>query len=107
MNIFDLRGPEFLEFYLTLLVIAFPAAVLLRWLLRGPGGAPPERALKMDPFEIAYLAGGKEMAVNAALASLLQRETVKLDLTSGVLSMGTAVAVPLQPLEQRVCDAVI
>ena len=38
MNVFDLRGPEFLLFYFFLVVFCFIAALILRWWLRAPGG---------------------------------------------------------------------
>ena len=38
MNVFDLRGPEFLKFYFFLVVFCFIAALILRWWL------PPQEA---------------------------------------------------------------
>jgi uncharacterized protein (TIGR04222 family) len=76
MNPFALPGREFLQLYVIVLMGAGVASLVLRWLLRRPGGLPPEGAPPLDPEEVAYLAGGGPRAVNAAVAGLLQRRVV-------------------------------
>ncbi len=69
----DLTGPEFLLLYTALFFVALLAAVLTRYWGRGPGAKswmPEERP---DPYELAYLAGYRPRALQAALANLLQR----------------------------------
>ncbi|HEX4795111.1 MAG TPA: TIGR04222 domain-containing membrane protein [Humisphaera sp.] len=73
MNILDLRGPEFLQLYAMLLGIVFVTAIIIRWLLRGPGGDPGQGISELQPLEIAYLAGGRRGAIDAAIAGLFQR----------------------------------
>ena len=80
MRIFDLTGPEFLSFYLSLLAAGGITCLLLRQALRfslARRGAPTDAELmSLRPEEAAYLAGGAEQAVQAAVASLAQRNLV-------------------------------
>ncbi len=62
MNPLDWTGPEFLQLYVAVLIIAIIAAVTLRWWLRGPGGAVPAGFLEDYPYEAAYLSGGERRA---------------------------------------------
>lgn len=68
MNPFDLRGPDFLCFYLLLGTVAIVAA---RVLSRRSNKGEPE--LLTDPYELAYLRGGPTECVRVALLSLLDR----------------------------------
>jgi uncharacterized protein (TIGR04222 family) len=76
MNIFDLRGPAFLNLYVTLAATAFAVAAIMRWLLRGPGGELPRSELPTDPYDLAYLAGGPRGAVTAAAVALAHRKLI-------------------------------
>src|SRR5204863_7147932 len=67
----DWQGPEFLEFYTVFLVICFAIAALLRWQLRLPSDPQPADKSDLDSFEVAYLNQGPVLAVNAAMASLI------------------------------------
>ena len=63
-----ISGPQFLQIYLVLAVAALVTALVWRALAtRGtdPGGYRPP-----GPVELAYLAGGRRLAVQAALAGL-------------------------------------
>ncbi len=90
MNPFDLPGPSFLVLYLVVLAAAVLAALYLRWSLRGPGDEPPAEALVLDPYEIAFLAGGSDLALNAAFASLCQRGVLAPDASRRYLTVRTA-----------------
>ena len=79
MNPLDLPGPEFLGLYFVLFVAAVAAAFFLRWFLRLPGDEPSREALDLSPYEVAYLAGGEELAVNAALARLVHEDVLAVD----------------------------
>ena len=70
MNPLDLSGPEFLGFYVVTAAMAIVAAGVLRWILRQPGGVP-EMLPPLSSCEIAYLCGGKQLAVHAAFTRLV------------------------------------
>lgn len=70
MNPFDLRGPEFLLFYLILSAAVIAALVLLR---RASESAGAPRIDLADPYLIAYLRGGENEALRVALVSLIDR----------------------------------
>ena len=71
MSVFDLSGPEFLEFYGLLMDVALATAFLLRWMLRGPGG-DLEGEPAFDAYEIACLRQGAAAAVETAIARLVR-----------------------------------
>jgi uncharacterized protein (TIGR04222 family) len=70
MNPFDLRGPEFLVFYL-----AFGLATLgIGWLLRRTNESDPVACpILNDYLEIAYLRGGANEALRVATMNLINR----------------------------------
>ena len=83
-------------------------AVALRWWCRGPsGGAPP--VAELDPYETAYLAGGKDAVLPAAVAALVDQNFLKVDATGTRLARDPAAgdAVPPHPVEHAVWNAVI
>ena len=75
LNPFDLRGPEFLIFYGT--VVA--GAVFATWWRRknegGPEGNEVSIAMELaeDPYQLAFLRGGRFEVLHVALVSLLER----------------------------------
>jgi uncharacterized protein (TIGR04222 family) len=71
MNPFDLRGPEFLLFYLGLSIATLVAVVVLRR-SREPGRQFPQPKLS-DPYLIGYLRGGPSAAIESAVVSLIDR----------------------------------
>ena len=71
MNVFDLPGPEFLQFYVAFGAIVGVAACAFLWAAsRGGGRLPP---LLSDPFQIAWLRGGPLEAARIAVVSLVDR----------------------------------
>lgn len=107
MNVFDLRGPDFLAFYLVLLAGVTMLAAFLRWFLRGPSDVAPS-AESIDAYDAAYLAGGPRMAVNAALASLIHAGRITIHLgtglqaaDAGVFGLGSRAT-----LDQSIFDAI-
>ncbi len=104
MNPFDLPGPEFLQLYAIVLIVAVIVAYLARWLLRLPGGAAPAPAFDLTPYEVAYLSGGAALAIDAAVVRLVQLGVLFLDVGARRLSQRSVVALPARahPLEQAV-----
>jgi uncharacterized protein (TIGR04222 family) len=100
MNVFDLRGPEFLEFYVIILAGAVVVGVILRCRLRSPGGSVSDIDPPLDPYEIAYLAGGPQMAVDAAIACLIHTGALGLTTSSSNFKTGEAQTESRYPLQQ-------
>lgn len=104
-SIFDLRGPEFLFLYIFLLAVASLAALALRSALSTPGGdvvAPPP----LPPLDAAFLAGGRDQAVDAAVAALVQRKLVDVEPTSRTLKVARPAPAELDALERCVHDEI-
>jgi uncharacterized protein (TIGR04222 family) len=101
-NPFDWTGPDFLGLYILLLVLVGTAAAVLRWSLREPAGEPPPEALDLDPYEVAYLAGRDELAVNAAVASLAQRGVLDVSRANRELAVRGELPDGADPLERAV-----
>lgn len=70
MNPFDLRGPEFLLFYIFFSVVVIALLIILRRALES-GAAP--RVDLADPYLIAYLRGGRDEAIRVAMIALVDR----------------------------------
>lgn len=74
MSPFDLRGPEFLGFFLVLSV----AAGLLAWFLRRQWEPAPVAGERMeDPYLLAFLCGGRRHLLRVAVLSLIDRELLQ------------------------------
>jgi uncharacterized protein (TIGR04222 family) len=105
--VLDLRGPDFLAFYLVLLAGVTMLAAFLRWFLRGPSEVGPSVG-SIDAYDAAYLAGGPRMAVDAAIASLLHAGRITIHLgtglkrsDAGVFGLGSR-----STLDQSIFDAI-
>src|SRR4051812_37926389 len=86
MDLMGLRGPDFLKVYLGLFTGATALGLLLRRVLRGPGGDVPREVMaRLDAEEVAYVAGGGRLAINTALASLYREGALRL--TAGTRSL--------------------
>lgn len=106
MNVLELRGPDFLEFYIIVLVGAIAAAIALRWLLRSPSGDLSSNAPPLDPYEIAYLAGGPKLAIDAAIASLIHTGALHLTTSSSNFKLAKAETEARYPLQAAVLERV-
>ena len=98
MSPFDLRGPQFLLFYLTLGTLV----VALLWMLRRL--IDPVGAVKVDlsdPYLIAFLRGGKDELIRVATISLVHRKLLQVsDTLVSVTSPGVADGVRI-PIERQ------
>jgi len=75
-NVFDLRGPEFLEFYFCLSIGAFVLAAILRSIIRAPGGLPATIP-QLLPSDVAVLSGSDRGLANAVLAGLVFAKAIE------------------------------
>lgn len=69
----DLTGPQFLLLYAALFGATLMIVMIARRLSRGPEPIVWEAGQLPDPYQLAYLAGYGPVAIQAAIASLLQR----------------------------------
>ena len=77
MNPFDLSAGPFLALYITALALGVGAGVLVRRYDPRPPAAPMGDSL--DPIALAYLAGGRARALDAAMIGLLEAGAVTFD----------------------------
>ena len=100
MNPFDLRGPEFLVFYAVFTAVL---CVALHWLRRtSEMGQPGEGRVPLnDPYQIAYLRGGKNEAIRVAAISLIERGLLERCEKNDLITKGRAVPQVNDPLEQE------
>lgn len=75
MNPFDLRGPEFLVFYLILSAVVIGALMLFRRMVESGEG----KMDLADPYLIASLRGGENEVFRVALISLIDRGLLIVD----------------------------
>lgn len=98
MNPLELRGPEFLLFYVVALMVAAAMALALRERSRGPADDDPRGAGRLSTEDAAYLAGGLPQVLQLGLAELIKREHVELDATTSRLRA-------LKPLTREASEA--
>ena len=103
INPFNWYGPDFLAFYPLVVIPSWIAALWMRNQLRLPDTGPTNPNL--GAYELAYLNGGKVLALNTALAGLTARKLVVVDSKSRSL-VGTQPDLPNgHPIEQKVVIA--
>jgi uncharacterized protein (TIGR04222 family) len=83
MEILYLPDSDFACLYLVALLLAGCLAAGLRYLLCYPHRGLTEEDCLLDSYECAYLVGGDNLTVSAAIASLLQQGVLEHDLASG------------------------
>jgi uncharacterized protein (TIGR04222 family) len=107
-NPLDLRGPEFLQFFIVLQSIAIAVALVVRHILRGGGDDSRE---PLDAYQAAYLADDVAGVVRAGVASLVQRGALEVVQAAGSVSNDYRIAVrggtpaDANELEQRIVAA--
>src|SRR3954471_3323451 len=98
-----ISGPDFVVLYIALL----GAALLIRVIVAGVVAA---RALRADTerpgppptvYELAFLAGGPDRAVDTAIAALVERGQLRVNSYKQISQAGTR---PVEPLERAVAD---
>ncbi len=99
---FDLRADEFIGFFLVLWLVIHAMAAWLRWSLRGPAVEPGTDSLELDPYAVAYLSGGSELTVNAAIVSLVHAGALKADTTEPRVRRECPLPPGAHPFEQAI-----
>src|SRR5688500_11334517 len=105
MSILDLRGPEFLQTYVTLLAGAVIAGLVLRRLMRGPFDEHPSWTPKLGALQVAYLADGPGGACGAAIAGLAHRNVIRAGGSPARLALRAVRPNDLTPLEDAIYTA--
>ncbi|HJQ22695.1 MAG TPA: TIGR04222 domain-containing membrane protein [Blastocatellia bacterium] len=85
INPLEMTGPQFLKFYVILMIVAAIVARLLKRALVSPRWTD-SRHINLDPYEAAYLRGGARQAIDAAIAMLAQRQLLKVSKTAHSVS---------------------
>ncbi|HEX9620845.1 MAG TPA: TIGR04222 domain-containing membrane protein [Polyangiaceae bacterium] len=90
-SLFELGGPEFLSRWVAIWLASLGVALAYRAWLRRTGGRSLEPKPELDPYELAYLAGGDERVFQAVIASLTSQGLLSRILTKNdkVLARGT------------------
>jgi uncharacterized protein (TIGR04222 family) len=105
LNPFDLRGPEFLVFYGV-----FSAAVVVLVLLVErffEAGSSDDAAawgagVAKDPYQVAYLRGGRDEVIRVAIVSLVERQLLATDGGNLQTAVDNAADVARRPLDRAI-----
>ena len=101
-NPLEMKGLEFLKFFLMLYAVLFVAALLVRNLLRLPSDFSPQDNPNLDPYSAAFLNGKGVLAVNSAITMLLTQNVLELDARKLSLRTLDYSYVPKHELEERI-----
>jgi uncharacterized protein (TIGR04222 family) len=105
-NPLDFTGREFLLFYLILATTATIFVLLLRWYFLQSRHHPSVESVSLDPYEIAYLANGKDRTIAAAVACLVQQNYVHVVSDMQSLTLTTLIPDDSHPLERAIAKAI-
>jgi uncharacterized protein (TIGR04222 family) len=94
---FDLRGPEFLLFYLILGICVLAALYCLRY----AGASDPPQVNLSDPYLIAFLRGGRNELLRVATISLIDRGLLETSGTRVASARDKSAAALRIPIEKR------
>jgi uncharacterized protein (TIGR04222 family) len=106
MNPLDFRGPQFLLFYAVYAAVVYAVIHISR--IRAENGYPSESAgLLTDPYEIAFLRGGKNEVIRVATFTLVERGILRVQ-SNDQLQMANSTEASLirDPIEQGVLQLI-
>lgn len=108
MEVLDLRGGEFLKWYAVCFALAFVASLVWPRVARAQGS---RRMMPLtDRYDIAFLGGGGDRVVDAALAALYSLKLVNVDGSQSPAKLWAEADMPipedLHEVEVRVLKAV-
>ncbi len=105
LNPFDLPGPEFLLFYLCLILVVGVLLFLLQWQAEsgsGPHVAALARDVAVDPYQTAFLRAGRREVIRTAIISLLDRGLLAAKDTQLSVGRPDAAALARRPLDKAI-----
>jgi uncharacterized protein (TIGR04222 family) len=101
--LFDWRGPDFLAFYIGALLTAVFVVLGLRSRARGSESWVRKEDVSSDPYLVATLTGGPNLAIYAAMSELGRRELVTATGPETIRAVaGTPAPADLHPFESAV-----
>jgi len=102
VNPFDMRGPDFLGFYVVFAAVTYITALLVRASSIKPMDGPSAMQLNLSPVHIAYLHGGKVLALNAILTNMIGRGALEVDSKMRILRPKDSTVAADLPFEQAI-----
>ncbi len=105
LNPLDMRGPDFLAFYLWLNLILVGVGLVLRQWLRPADRGTVNLVSTLDPYETAYLAGGNERLMQTVITRLALEEHIKLN-PDRSLAVNQPLPIDAPTIERNVFDAI-
>jgi uncharacterized protein (TIGR04222 family) len=84
LNPLDMKGPDFLGFYLWLNLMVVGMALVLRRMLQ-PRDSSVVSLSQLDLYETAYLSGGTDRVVQVAITQLAAQDCVELKTTGTIV----------------------
>jgi uncharacterized protein (TIGR04222 family) len=103
---FNLKGQDFLGFAAGGGVILLLVAAAMRWLFKTPWGVADARKALRDPYAVAYLAGGEERCLAAALASLVHRRAIRVAAHNQEVTCAEPLGADAHPFEQALYEQI-
>lgn len=106
LNPFDLRGPEFLAFFVALSIVAFIVCIVWQRSIDARGPAVDENAtakeIAQDPYQIAYLRAGLNEVIRVAVVALVDRGLLIASAKDVKTSAPDAVDKARRPLDKAI-----
>ncbi|MCB1553934.1 MAG: TIGR04222 domain-containing membrane protein [Xanthomonadales bacterium] len=85
LGILDWKGPQFLALFLPLIPASMVLAWILRWRMRAASASPSRTVGQPSVWAVAWLAGGEQRVMDAAVAELHRRGALEWNEGSGTL----------------------
>jgi uncharacterized protein (TIGR04222 family) len=104
LNPLDMKGPDFLGFYIWLNLMVVGMALVLRRMLQ-PRDASAVSLSQLDLYETAYLSGGTDRVVQVAITQLAAQDCVELK-TTGTIVLKNELPNPTHAMERVVARAI-
>jgi uncharacterized protein (TIGR04222 family) len=104
LNPLDMKGPDFLGFYIWLNLMLVGMALVLRRMLQ-PRDASAVSLSQLDLYETAYLSGGTDRVVQVAITQLAAQDCVELK-TTGTIALKDELPPITNTVERAVVKAI-
>jgi uncharacterized protein (TIGR04222 family) len=102
----SISGKEFLAIFVLANAISFSIAAWIRSIMKRPVDENTTREVKLDPYDVAYLSGGKERAVKSAIASMVSRDILNIEKQEDERVLKVGEAFPDHPIEKTIFEEV-